>query len=189
METSQGNRAWTPRVRPGSQWTGRDARPMNGMAKAALPSTQSLGLKRQGVRRLAEAHTEEVYRSLSIRFLYSLTLSQRGRRPVKGTNGSLNHSLYAERRRNGDVLRQDAEEARGKGSENLRGTRSFHSSQRQVTPATRRRKAGCVWIKLQGLRNANKPTRKTIHGWRAVYLERGPYGSVGGAQKPGWETN
>ena len=29
---------------------------------------------------------------------------------VKGTNGSLNHSKYAQRRRNGDVLRQDADQ-------------------------------------------------------------------------------
>jgi hypothetical protein len=33
------------------------------MAKAALPETQSLGLKRRGVRKLAETHTGEVYRS------------------------------------------------------------------------------------------------------------------------------
>jgi RNA-directed DNA polymerase len=31
-------------------------------------------------------------------------------------------------------------------------------------------------------------TRKTMHGWRAVYIERCPYGSVGGSQKPGLET-
>jgi hypothetical protein len=118
------------------------------MAKAALPETQSLGLKRRGVRRLVEAHTEAVYRNLSIRLLYSLTTSQRGRRPVKGTNGCLNHSYDVERRRNGDVLRQDADEAMSTGSENLTGTRSFRSSQRQGTPATGRREAGCALIKL-----------------------------------------
>jgi hypothetical protein len=47
------------------------------MAKAALPETQSLGPKRRGVRKLAEAHTGEVYRSSSIRHLYSLTTPQR----------------------------------------------------------------------------------------------------------------
>src|SRR5215469_16688727 len=100
METSQGNRACSQSVRFGNQLADGDARPTSGMAKAALPETQSLGLKRRGVRRLVEAHTEEVYRSLSIRHLYSLTTSRRGRRPVKGTNGSLHHSQDAQGRSN-----------------------------------------------------------------------------------------
>ena len=112
------------------------------------------------MRRLAEAHTEVVYRNLSIRLLYSLTTSRRGRRPVKGTNGSLHHSPDAQGRRNGDVLRQDADEAMGTDPENLIGTRSFRSSQRQGKPATGRREAGCALIKLQGVRNARGQPEK-----------------------------
>jgi hypothetical protein len=63
------------------------------MAKAELPESQSLGCKSTGVRRLAGAHAEAMYRSIYHRPLYSLMASQRGRRPVKGTNGSLHHSM------------------------------------------------------------------------------------------------
>jgi len=62
------------------------------MAKAALPETESLGCKSTGVRMLAEAHAEVIYRSLCRRPLYSLIASRRGRRPEKGMNGSLHHS-------------------------------------------------------------------------------------------------
>jgi len=143
---------------------------------------------------LAEAHTGEVYRSLSSRSLDSLTPPQRGRRHDKGTNGSLNHSSSAKSRRNGDVLPQDAEQAMGTGSENLRGTRSFHSSQRQATPATRRREAGHSregqQRYAQGRQANGTPSRLegSRNGWRAVYIERCPCGSVGGSQKPGLAT-
>jgi hypothetical protein len=63
------------------------------MAKAELLETQSLGCKSTGVRTLAEAHAEVMYRSLYRRHLFSLIASQRGRRPVKGMNGSLHHSM------------------------------------------------------------------------------------------------
>lgn len=65
----------------------------SGMAKAALLETQFLGRKPTGVRRLIEAHAEETYRCLHLRQWYSLVSSQRGGRPVKGTNGSLHHSM------------------------------------------------------------------------------------------------
>ena len=63
------------------------------MAKAGLPESQSLGCKSTGVRMLAEAHAEVMYRSFCRRPLYSLIASRRGRRPDKGTNGSLHHSM------------------------------------------------------------------------------------------------
>jgi hypothetical protein len=44
-----------------------------------------------------------------LRPLYSLASRERGRRHVKGTNGSLTHPEYEKRARNGDPLRQDAD--------------------------------------------------------------------------------
>jgi hypothetical protein len=63
MKTSQGNTACSQSIRSGNQRTDGDARPKSGMVKAALPETQSLGLKHQGEHRLIDALTEEVYRS------------------------------------------------------------------------------------------------------------------------------
>src|SRR6266568_4317253 len=51
------------------------------------------------------------------------------------------------------------------GFENLIGARSFRSSRRQGRPATGRRKAGCAWIKLQGMRNAeSRPEKPCMAG-------------------------
>src|SRR6266487_2041869 len=91
METSDGNRACSQRVTSGNQQTDGGARPTSGKAKAELLETQFLCLNNQGARKLSETRTEDVYPRFLQRRVYSLASSQRGRRHVKGTNGSLNH--------------------------------------------------------------------------------------------------
>jgi len=49
------------------------------------------------MRRLIEAHTEAMYRSMYRWHLYSLIASRRGRRPVKGTNGNLHQEIGTKR--------------------------------------------------------------------------------------------
>ena len=72
----------------GRQLTCGDARPRNGMAKAILLETQSLGPKSRGVRKLDETHTEAVYGCYEGRHPYSPTSPQRIGDAIKGRTGA-----------------------------------------------------------------------------------------------------